>query len=90
MFFNKIPEQSIFRGATSRSFVMVMFHLILIAVIFCNFFYIAVSNVFREGHWPWLHPWRPLIEIRDRFKGNIFFLEITMFLGLKIDKTGTD
>ena len=54
---------------------------------------------------PWLHPCRPLAEIRDRFTEKILFLEIydfgtknqqnwgrfkVLFLGQKIDKIGID
>ena len=40
-FFIKVSGQSIFRRATSRSLVMVMFRYILIAVIFLHSFYVV-------------------------------------------------
>ena len=43
-FFNKVSGKmaaTSFRGETSRPFVMVMFHWMLIAVIFLHFFYIV-------------------------------------------------
>ena len=33
-------------------------------------------------------PLPTLTEIRDRFKGNTFFLEITLILGQKLTKLG--
>ena len=49
-----------------------------IAVIFLHSFYIAISYL---GGASCNGP--TLAEIRDRFKGNIYFLEIAMFLGQK-------
>ena len=42
-FFNKVPGQSIFRGATSRSLVMVMLYYMPIAAIFWHFLKIVAS-----------------------------------------------
>ena len=50
--------------------------------------YIVVSYL--GGHFVMAPPLQTLTEIRDRLKGKIFFLEITIFLGQKIDKTGTE
>ena len=36
-------------------------------------------QLFRGGIVPWLHPYRPLAEIRERFKEKIAFLEIYDF-----------
>ena len=80
-FFNKVSGQraaTSFRGATSKSFVMVMFSYMLIAILYAHFF--LRSQLFRgRSIVPWLHPYRPLVEIRDRFKEKILFLEIYNF-----------
>ena len=47
-FFNKVVGQSIFRGATSRSLVIILFYWILIADIFLHFF-IVVSYLGGEA-----------------------------------------
>ena len=44
-------------------------------------FCIVVSYL--GGIKPWPHPWKPLAEIRDKFKEKFI-------LGQKIEKTGTD
>ena len=52
--------------------------------IFLHIFYIVASYLGETlCHGP--HPSRPLAEVRERFKEKICFLEITMFLGQKID-----
>ena len=58
-----------------------------IAAIPLHSIYIVVSYL--GGHCVTVPPLQTLTEIRDRLKGKIF-LEITMFLGQKIDKTGTE
>ena len=81
-FFNKILDRNIFRGTTSKSLVMVIFRWMPIATIYC---YCSLGGIL-----PWPHPCRPLAEIRDRFKGKNYFLEITMFLEKKIHEIRKD
>ena len=87
-FFN-IPGQSIFREATSRFLVMVMFHWMPIAGIFLHSFYIVVSYL-GGGALYYVHTLAdPLQKSETESKGRSIFLEITMLLKEKIDKTGT-
>ena len=87
-FFNKIPWKAFLEGQKSIS----CHGYVLLDAYCCHFlhsFYIVVSDL--EGNIvPWRHPCKPLAEIRNRFKGKTYFLEITMILGQTINKTGTD
>ena len=59
----------------------------LIAAIFA--FLLHCSQLFRgEKFVPCPLSWKPLAE--SEIEKNLIFLEITIFLGQKIDKTGTD
>ena len=58
-----------------------------IAATFLHFF--TFSSIAYLGRGALCHD-PTLGKIRDKFKGKTVFLEITMFLGHKIDKTGTD
>ena len=76
-FFNKVSGQraaTSFRGETSRSFVM------LNAYCYQFLAFFLLSQLFRgRSIVPWLHPYRPLAEIRDRFTEKILVLEIYDF-----------
>ena len=50
-------------------------------------FYVVSS--LEGGHCVMIHPYRPLVEIRDRFKEKMLFLEIYNF-DTKINNTGRD
>ena len=71
--FNKVFGQSIFRGATRRSLVTVMFHYTPIAAIFWHFLKIVLNYLGGGGVVPWPHSSKPFAEIRDRFKRKTFF-----------------
>ena len=70
---------------------MVMFRQVPIAAIFLHSFYIVVCSVFKgkgkSCHGPTLGD--PLEKSETDTKGRPFFKD-HMFLGQKIDKTGTD
>ena len=56
-----------------------------------NPLFVGICGVFREGALCHAPSWRSSIkEIRDRFKVNIYFLEITRHLRLRINKTEID
>ena len=83
-FLVKVPGKSIFRGAISRSLAMAMFR-----YHFLHYFYIIVSSAFRGSRAMTL-TLETLWRNQRQFQKENLFLEITMFLGQKVDKTGTD
>ena len=88
-FFNKFPEQSIFREKLIDFLQWLCFVRSLLLQFFA-FFYIVTSDL-GESIVSCSRPCRPLAEIKEfRFKGKTYFLEITMFLGQKLNQTGTD
>ena len=89
VFLNKFPGQSIFRGATSRSFVMVCLVRCLLLQFFLHCFYLVVSSLFRRrGNCamapPLETPWRNQRQIQR--EGLI--LEIIMFRHKNSTKLG--
>ena len=68
-FFNKVSKKRAatgFRGQQVDRLSWLCFIRCLLLSFFCIFFY--VFSYLEGGIVPWLHPYRPLAEIRDRFR----------------------
>ena len=68
---------------------MVMFRMTLIAAIFSHSLYIVVSSIFGEKYCAMIPPLETPCGNERQIQREDLFLEITIFLGRKIDKTGT-
>ena len=89
-FFNKVPRQGIFWRQHEYLLSWLCFDRCLLLPFLCFLFTLySVVYLEEEGIVSRSYSCRPLTEIRDKFNGRLF-LEITMFLGQKIYKTGTD
>ena len=84
---NKVPGQSILRGQQIDLLPWLCFVRCL-WLPFLLSFHIVISSFGGIVSWP--HPCRPLAEIRDRFKGKIYFFRDYYVFGKKFDQIKTN
>ena len=73
---DKSPGKAFLRG--QQVDLLLLLYLVRCSLLsFLHSFYLV--SYLEGGVVPWLHPYRPLAEIRDRFKAKILFLEIYDF-----------